>query len=86
MPCCYSRSRTLTARYSSAQGIGNFARFMNGGKPFVDDLEFSVEEASVCLRSSSRVGDSDFGVNAKRINWIAEKLRAKGWNAPGVNA
>jgi len=26
----------------------------------------------------------DFGVNAKRINYIAKALRAKGWDAPGV--
>jgi hypothetical protein len=28
--------------------------------------------------------DSDFSVNAKRLNYIAEKLCAKGWDAPGV--
>ena len=26
----------------------------------------------------------DFGVNAKRINYLAKDLRAKGWDAPGV--
>ena len=26
----------------------------------------------------------DFGVNAKRINYIAKALKAKGWEAPGV--
>ena len=64
----------------------NLVKFFNNNKPFVDDLEFSVESAEVCIRSSSRVGDSDFGVNAKRINWIADKLREKGWAAPGVSA
>ena len=34
----------------------------------IDDLEFAVEDKEVCIRSSSRVGDSDFGVNAKRVN------------------
>ena len=38
-------------------GTGNLARFLNGGKPFTDDLEFAVEESGVCVRSSSRVGD-----------------------------
>ena len=74
------------ARLEYKSGIGNFAKFFNNNKPFVDDLEFSVESAEVCIRSSSRVGDSDFGVNAKRINWIADKLREKGWAAPGVSA
>ena len=26
----------------------------------------------------------DFGVNAKRINYLAKNLRSKGWDAPGV--
>lgn len=73
-------------RYEFRSGIGKFAKFFNGGQPFVDDLEVSVEADSVCIRSSSRVGDSDFGVNAKRVNYIAERLRAQGWEAPGVGA
>lgn len=60
------------------------AKFFNGGKPFVDDLEFNVEEAGVCVRSSSRVGDSDFGVNAKRVNFIAADLSKRGWEAPAI--
>ena len=31
-----------------------------------EDFEVSVEDDKVSVRSSSRVGDSDFGVNAKR--------------------
>lgn len=65
-------------------GTGNLAKFFNGGKPFTDDFEVSVEDASICIRSSSRVGDSDFGVNAKRVNYIAAGLRAKGWDAPEI--
>ena len=30
-------------------GVGNMARFFNGNQPFVDDLEFQIEENnSVC--------------------------------------
>ena len=65
-------------------GTGNLARFFNGGKPFIDDFEVSVEDSSICLRSSSRAGDSDFGVNFKRVNYIAAGLREKGWAAEGV--
>ena len=72
------------ARLEFKSGIGNFAKFFNGGKPFVDDLEFSVGDSAVGVRSSSRVGDSDFDVNKKRLNYIAQGLRAKGWDAPGV--
>jgi len=76
---------TARLEFRSA-GTGNFAKFFNGGKPFVDDLEIAVGDSSVDYRSSSRVGDSDFGVNAKRLNYLAAELRAKGWNAPGVKA
>mmetsp|Transcript_3960 Transcript_3960/g.5219 ORF Transcript_3960/g.5219 Transcript_3960/m.5219 type:complete len:253 (+) Transcript_3960:105-863(+) len=54
-----------------------------------DDAEFAyIPEAStkaIQVRSSSRVGYLDYGVNAKRLNWIGKALRAKGWNADGVN-
>jgi len=69
------------ARLEYKSGLGNFAKFFNGGKPFVDDLEVLVGADSVAVRSSSRVGDSDFGVNAKRLSFLAAKLRAKGWDA-----
>eukprot|EP00933_Yihiella_yeosuensis_P054799 TRINITY_DN53363_c0_g1_i1.p1 TRINITY_DN53363_c0_g1~~TRINITY_DN53363_c0_g1_i1.p1 ORF type:complete len:215 (-),score=63.83 TRINITY_DN53363_c0_g1_i1:321-965(-) len=74
------------ARLEFLSGIGNFARFFNGGKPFVDDLEVSVEDNKVQVRSCSRTGDSDFGVNGKRLNYIAAALRAKGWDAPKIDA
>ena len=72
------------ARLEYKSGIGNFAKFFNGGRPFIDDLELSIASNGVSVFSSSRVGDSDFGVNGKRINYIASALRAKGWTAPGV--
>uniref|UniRef100_A0A7S1B6T7 Uncharacterized protein n=1 Tax=Corethron hystrix TaxID=216773 RepID=A0A7S1B6T7_9STRA len=63
-----------------------FESFKNG---YVDDLEFAYIESagkgSVQLRSSSRLGYLDFGVNAKRVNYISKALKEKGWNAPGVN-
>ena len=74
------------ARVEYMSGIGNFARFFNGGKPFVDDLEVKFNDGVVQVKSSSRLGDSDFGVNAKRLNYIADALRAKGWDAQGVKA
>ena len=49
-------------------------------KGYLDDVEFFItEDRSVQVRSSSRVGSSDFGVNAKRLNYIAAGLRDKGW-------
>jgi uncharacterized protein (DUF1499 family) len=49
---------------------------------FVDDVEFSFDDASktIQVRSASRLGKSDFGVNRKRIDmiraaWSMERAR-----------
>lgn len=58
-------SGSARVEYKSS-GKGNFAKFFNGGKPFVDDLKLEVESNGVVqVKSQSRVGDSDFGVNQK---------------------
>ena len=50
-------------------------------KGYIDDVEFAIaEDRTVQVRSSSRVGSSDFGVNAKRLNYIAAGLRKNGWS------
>lgn len=43
---------------------------------FVDDVEFEVDEAAkvIHVRSASRVGRSDLGVNRKRVEAIRAKL------------
>ena len=45
------------ARLEFKSGIGNFARFFNGGQPFVDDFEVSVGDSSVAVKSASRLGE-----------------------------
>ncbi len=58
-------SGAARVEYKSS-GKGNFAKFFNGGKPFTDDLKLEVEGSGVVqVKSQSRVGDSDFGVNQK---------------------
>jgi Protein of unknown function (DUF1499) len=56
---------------------------------YIDDVEFAVVDGygprQVQMRSSSRLGYLDFGVNSKRVNWIAKALREKGWEAEGVD-
>ena len=44
------------------------------------------EESGVCVRSSSRVGDSDFGVNKARLAFISAELKRMGWDAKGPSA
>ena len=49
-------------------------------KGYIDDVEWLLNKNGlVTLRSSSRVGTTDFGVNGKRLNYIADALRSKGW-------
>jgi hypothetical protein len=64
-----------------SSGKGFFAKTFNGGKPFVDDLKLEVEDSgAVQVKSQSRIGDSDLGVNKKRTDYIAATLAAKGWS------
>eukprot|EP00617_Octactis_speculum_P021554 CAMPEP_0185753412 /NCGR_PEP_ID=MMETSP1174-20130828/12139_1 /TAXON_ID=35687 /ORGANISM="Dictyocha speculum, Strain CCMP1381" /LENGTH=130 /DNA_ID=CAMNT_0028431239 /DNA_START=33 /DNA_END=422 /DNA_ORIENTATION=- len=51
---------------------------------FIDDVEFVVTNGEVQVRSSSRLGFLDLGVNAKRLNWISAELRAKSWTAAAI--
>lgn len=67
-----------------------FESLKNG---YIDDVEFAFINPSnnesankVQVRSSSRIGYLDFGVNGKRLNYIAKEMKAKGWIAEGVNA
>lgn len=47
---------------------------------FVDDLEIQLrpQENLVAIRSASRVGHSDLGVNRKRVEELREELVARG--------
>jgi Protein of unknown function (DUF1499) len=71
-----------TIRLEFKSGIGNFAKFFNGGKPFVDDVTVVVTGNAIDIRSASRIGDSDLGVNQKRLQFLVTKAREMGWDAP----
>lgn len=56
-----------------------YVQFESAGG-YIDDVEFAALDGIVNVRTSSRVGYADFGVNAKRFNWLAKKLGSfKGW-------
>jgi hypothetical protein len=77
-------SGSIAVEYRSS-GKGGFAKFLNGGKPFVDDLMIEANGSGAFdFRSASRVGDSDFGVNGKRLSYIGGLLTGKGWSGVGV--
>lgn len=53
-----------------------YAEFTSTWMGFVDDVEFLVDEAKkvINVRSASRLGESDLGVNRQRIETIRAKL------------
>ena len=55
-----------------------YAEFQSKLMGFVDDVEFLVDESNnvIHVRSASRLGQSDLGVNRKRIETIRAKLNA----------
>jgi uncharacterized protein (DUF1499 family) len=57
-----------------------YAEFTSGLIGFVDDVEFYFppDQPVIHVRSASRLGYSDFGVNRKRIEDIRAKLTAAG--------
>ena len=75
-----------TARIEYKSCVGPAAVAVNFGQPFVDDLKLQIEESSgngevvVQVRSASRKGSSDLGVNKKRVDYLAKALAAKGWS------
>ncbi|MEO0368438.1 MAG: DUF1499 domain-containing protein [Pseudomonadota bacterium] len=50
------------------------AEFSSKTFKFVDDMEFRLADDAVHVRSASRVGLSDHGVNLARVNALRERL------------
>lgn len=50
------------------------AEFTSRVLRFVDDVEFLLGEQAVDVRSASRLGYSDFGVNRQRIEHLRQRL------------
>ena len=64
-----------------------YAQFESLKKGYIDDVEFAMSaDGTVMVRSASRVGQTDFGVNAKRLNFLASALRDKGWAIDEITA
>jgi uncharacterized protein (DUF1499 family) len=64
---------SVTADYLHAQSRSLLFRF-------VDDIEFQLraDEQLIAVRSASRIGYYDWGVNRRRVERIRELLRAHG--------
>lgn len=46
-----------------------YVQFESQRKGYIDDMEFALSEGTANVRTSSRLGYLDRGVNAKRYNW-----------------
>ena len=72
-----------TARVEYKSCVGPAAITVNFGQPFIDDLKIQIIEKEgiivVQVRSSSRKGSSDLGVNRKRVLYLSKALSDKGW-------
>ena len=52
---------------------------------YIDDVEFLLRDGVVQVRTTSRVGYLDYGVNAKRYNWFAKRVGSlSGWTTEPV--
>jgi hypothetical protein len=78
---------TIALEYKSC--IGPAAVAINLGRPFIDDLKLETGTSSspsggilVEVRSSSRMGSSDLFVNRKRLAYLGNRLKERGWSVP----
>ncbi len=57
-----------------------YVQFESLRKGYIDDFEIALADGVANVRTSSRLGYLDLGVNAKRYQWFADKLgKTKGW-------
>lgn len=67
-----------------------YCQFESLKKGYIDDVEFALVKGggkdigNIQVRSGSRVGYTDFGVNAIRLNYLASQLREKGWTIDDI--
>jgi uncharacterized protein (DUF1499 family) len=78
----HSRQRLLAllasqprARVVSDENNYIHAEFTSRLLRFVDDVEFLLGPQAIEVRSASRVGHSDLGVNRARVEQLREQLR-----------
>ncbi|MFM9915761.1 MAG: DUF1499 domain-containing protein [Rhizobacter sp.] len=66
------------ARIVASDGPYLYAQFTSSWFRFVDDTEFWFDPAAgvIQVRSASRLGESDLGVNRQRVEAIREQLSA----------
>ena len=80
------RVKTLTVPNGPEDAGYIYCQFESAGG-YIDDVEFGVFDGTVNVRTSSRLGFLDLGVNAKRYNYFAKNLGGvKGWKTSAIAA
>jgi uncharacterized protein (DUF1499 family) len=72
------RTRVVRREVASDQGFYLRAESRSRIFRFVDDVEVLVMDQTMMIRSASRVGEGDLGVNRARVASLRKKLRARG--------
>ena len=56
-----------------------YAQFQTSLMKYIDDVEFALDEPAgvIQMRSASRLGSKDFGVNRKRLDAIRSAFAAQ---------
>jgi len=77
----------IVAQKATPESAYLYVQFESLRKGYIDDVEFAVSPSKVNVRTSSRLGYLDAGVNAKRFNWFARELGKKpGWHTTPITA
>jgi len=75
----------VVAESAKADRAYLYVQFESRRRGYIDDMEFSLRDGTVQVRTSSRLGYLDMGVNAKRFNWFANRLGGlKGWSTQPI--
>ena len=81
LPAAWDALAALLAREPRTKIVSQTADYLHAEARsvlfnFVDDVEFLRGDGKIHVRSASRVGTSDFGVNRKRVESIRARLVA----------
>ena len=81
-----SDAAIITLEFKSC--VGPAALAINLGQPFIDDLKLEIGKDAttgnmkVNVLSKSRMGSTDVSVNKKRLLYLGNQLKDKGWKIP----
>lgn len=80
-----SDAAIITLEFKSC--VGPAALAINLGQPFIDDLKLEIgkdasDKFKVNVLSKSRMGSTDVSVNRKRLIYLGNQLKEKGWSVP----